>query len=111
MFLSYGLIVKFQLIPLLLINIFRNWPATGEFSCEVESNGTVLIKGVTVTGERRINRYSQVFEMKSQNLCPPGPFSISFELPGPVDPQQFHGTFSTDGILEGIALKERRITG
>ncbi|KAK6159900.1 hypothetical protein DH2020_003281 [Rehmannia glutinosa] len=79
-----------------------------EFSCEVESDGTVIIKGMTVTGERIVEKYSQVFEMQSQNLCPPGPFSISFKLPGPVDPRQFHGTFSTDGILEGIAFKARR---
>ncbi|KAL3818638.1 hypothetical protein ACJIZ3_004543 [Penstemon smallii] len=78
-----------------------------DFSCEVESNGRVLIKGVTVTGERTVYKYSQAFEMQSRNLCPPGPFSVSFKLPGPVDPRQFHGTFSTDGILEGIALKLR----
>ncbi|CAA0826636.1 Probable beta-1-3-galactosyltransferase 18 [Striga hermonthica] len=77
-----------------------------DFSCEIESNGTVIIKGVTVTGERVVEKYEQSFEMVTHNLCPPGPFSISFKLPGPVDPQQFHGTFSTDGILEGIAIKE-----
>ncbi|KAL2254117.1 increased DNA methylation 2 [Sesamum indicum] len=79
-----------------------------DFSCEVESDGTVIIKGVTVTGEITVEKYSQAFIMQSQNLCPPGPFSISFKLPGPVDPQEFHGTFATDGILEGIALKARR---
>ncbi|XP_057763708.1 uncharacterized protein LOC130985004 isoform X1 [Salvia miltiorrhiza] len=82
-----------------------------EFSCEVGSDGAVIIKGVTVTGERVVEKYAQVFEMRSQNLCPPGPFCISFRLPGPVDPQQFHGTFATDGILEGIALKARRYAG
>ncbi|KAL3614147.1 hypothetical protein CASFOL_042221 [Castilleja foliolosa] len=76
-----------------------------DFNCEVESDGTVIIKGVTVTGERIIVKSSQTFEMKSQNLSPPGPFSISFKLPGRVDPQRFHGTFATDGILEGIAFK------
>lgn len=81
-----------------------------DFSCEVESDGAVVIKGVTVTGERLVEKYTQVFEMRSQNLCPPGPFCVSFKLPGPVDPQQFHGTFATDGILEGIALKATRYT-
>ncbi|KAL7157762.1 hypothetical protein ABFS83_02G098700 [Erythranthe nasuta] len=76
-----------------------------DFRCEVESDGTVMIKGVTVSGERVVKKYAQVFEMQTQNLCPPGHFSISFKLPGPVDPLQFHGTFATDGILEGIALK------
>lgn len=79
-----------------------------DFSCEVESDGRVLIKGVTSMGEKTVEKYSQVFEMQSQNLCPPGPFSLSFKLPGPVDPQQFLGTFATDAIFEGIAWKARR---
>ncbi|KAG6646560.1 increased DNA methylation 2 isoform X2 [Carya illinoinensis] len=76
-----------------------------EFSCEIESDGEVLIRGVTTTGEKTVHRYSQVFEMQTHNLCPPGHFSISFQLPGPVDPQQFSGNFGTDGILEGIVMK------
>jgi hypothetical protein len=81
--------------------------AAGEFSCEVEIDGKVLIRGVTTTGEKTVYRYSQVFDMQTQNLCPPGHFSISFQLPGPVDPQQFCGNFGTDGILEGIVMKGR----
>lgn len=81
--------------------------AAGEFSCEVEIDGKVLIQGVTTTGEKTVYRYSQVFEMQTQNLCPPGHFSISFQLPGPVDPQQFCGNFGTDGVLEGIVMKGR----
>ncbi|KAL7003046.1 hypothetical protein U1Q18_004204 [Sarracenia purpurea var. burkii] len=77
-----------------------------EFSCEVDSDGRVLIRGVTTTGERRVHMHSQVFEMQTQNLCPPGHFSITFKLPGPVDPRQFSGNFGTDGILEGIVMKE-----
>ncbi|GMN43809.1 hypothetical protein TIFTF001_013020 [Ficus carica] len=78
-----------------------------DFSCEVESDGKVLIRGVATTGEKTVFRYSQMFEMQTQNLCPPGRFSISFKLPGPVDPQQFSGNFGTDGILEGIVMKDR----
>ncbi|XP_062002382.1 increased DNA methylation 2-like isoform X2 [Rosa rugosa] len=76
-----------------------------EFSCEVENEGQVLIRGVTITGEKTVYRYSQMFEMQTQNLCPTGHFSISFQLPGPVNPQQFSGNFGTDGILEGVVMK------
>ncbi|GFY94850.1 hypothetical protein Acr_10g0002350 [Actinidia rufa] len=76
-----------------------------EFGCEVENDGKVLIRGVTTTGEKTIYRHSQVFEMQTQNLSPSGHFSISFKLPGPVDPQQFSGNFGTDGILEGFVMK------
>ncbi|PIM98319.1 hypothetical protein CDL12_29202 [Handroanthus impetiginosus] len=99
---------KLKVILLLKIKHFMLHSMLGDFSCEVESDGRVIIKGVTVTGERRIEKYKQEFEMLSQNLCPVGPFSISFKLPGPVDPLQFHGNFGTDGILEGIALKATR---
>ncbi|CAH9122146.1 unnamed protein product [Cuscuta epithymum] len=76
-----------------------------EFSCEVENDGTVIIKGVTTGGEKTVHRYSQMFEMQTQNLCPSGYFSLSFKLPGPVNPQKFSGTFGTDAILEGIVMK------
>lgn len=80
----------------------------GEFSCEVEDDGKVLVRGVTVTGEKSVCRFDQIFEMQTHKLCPPGHFSVSFKLPGPVDPQQFSGNFGTDGILEGIVMKARR---
>lgn len=80
-------------------------PGAGEFGCEVAIDGKVLIRGVTTTGEQTVYMQSQVFEMQTQNLCPSGHFSISFKLPGPVDPQQFSGNFGTDGILEGIVMK------
>lgn len=77
------------------------------FQCEVESDGKVQIRGETVTGEKKVLRYSQAFSMQTHNLCPSGPFSVSFHLPGPVDPQRFTGSFGTDGILEGIVMKQK----
>lgn len=74
----------------------------------MESDGKVFIKGMTTAGDRTVRKYSQVFEMQTQNLCPTGQFSISFKLPGPVDPQQFSGNFGTDGIFEGIVMKTER---
>ncbi|CAH8384055.1 unnamed protein product [Eruca vesicaria subsp. sativa] len=76
------------------------------FSCEVEDNGKVLVRGVTTTGEKQVHRYSQVFMMNTQNLYPPGHFSVSFHLPGPVLPQEFIGSFGIDGIFEGTVMKK-----
>lgn len=50
---------------------------------------------------------SVVFEVKVQELCPPGRFSISFNLPGPVDPRLVSLNFKEDGILEVIVMKYR----
>ena len=69
-------------------------------------DGHILIKGVTTTGEKVVYKNSMKFEMQSQNLCPPGHFSISFHLPGPVDSQDLSGHFGIDGIYEGIVRKD-----
>ncbi|XP_057497182.1 alpha-crystallin domain-containing protein 22.3-like [Actinidia eriantha] len=79
-----------------------------KFSCNVEPSGKVVLKGVTSTGERIVRKHSQVFQMHTQNLNPPGQFSVSFGLPGPVDEQYFDGSFGVDGIFEGIVRKRQR---
>ncbi|KAH9299275.1 hypothetical protein KI387_030957 [Taxus chinensis] len=76
-----------------------------EFSCEVESDGKVVIRGIITTGEQKVIKKARTFHMKTQSLCPPGPFTVAFQLPGPVEPRQFTGTFGSDGILEGIVMK------
>ncbi len=83
----------------------------GDFKCEVECDGKVMIKGTTTTGESRMFKGSRLFHMQTQYLCPPGAFTVSFYLPGPVEPNQFTGTFGSDGILEGIVMKQRARTG
>ncbi|KAK1400298.1 Increased DNA methylation like [Heracleum sosnowskyi] len=77
----------------------------GQFSCEIEHDGKVHVRGVTTTGENFVSRHTRVFQMKVQQQCPPGPFTLSFSLPGPVDPRMFFPNFRSDGILEAVALK------
>ncbi|KAM7517392.1 hypothetical protein LguiA_006975 [Lonicera macranthoides] len=86
-----------------LHNVIRSHK--GEFSCEIERDGKVHIKGVTSTGGKLVKRQSRVFEMKFQQQSPPGPFMLSFSLPGPVDPRLFFPKFRSDGILEAVIAK------
>lgn len=79
----------------------------GGFSCHVESDGKVVIKGITTTGEQLIEKDSRVFHMHTQFLCPPGPFTVSFQLPGPVEPCEFPSTFGSDGIFEAVVMKQK----
>ncbi|PHT62100.1 Alpha-crystallin domain-containing protein 22.3 [Capsicum annuum] len=51
------------------------------FRCDVGPNGRILIRGVSVTGERKVRRKNMVFKMQTQNLCPPGEITVSFKLP------------------------------
>ncbi|KAL9235053.1 hypothetical protein vseg_009853 [Gypsophila vaccaria] len=81
--------------------------AREEFTCDVAPDGNILIKGVTTTGEKIVYKHSMKFEMLTQNLCPPGPFSISFKLPGPVDSQRFTAHFGIDGTFEGLVKKKK----
>ncbi|KAJ9131495.1 hypothetical protein P3X46_035151 [Hevea brasiliensis] len=71
-----------------------------DFSCEIKDDDKVRIKDVMTTGESTVYGLSRTFKMYSKNLCPPGEFSVVFQLPGPVDQLQFSGKVS-DGILGG----------
>lgn len=77
-----------------------------QFKWGITPNGKVVIKGVTTTGEGIVRKFSEVFEMQTQNLCPPGEFQVSFTLPGPIDHQKFSGSFFHDGILLGKINKK-----
>ncbi|KAL6974912.1 hypothetical protein U1Q18_044097 [Sarracenia purpurea var. burkii] len=77
----------------------------GQLSCEIERDGKVHVRGVTSSGGRTVLRNSRVYEMKFQQQCPPGPFTVSFCLPGPVDPRLFSLNFRSDGILEATVMK------
>ncbi|KAH1051891.1 hypothetical protein AAZX31_08G183000 [Glycine max] len=76
-----------------------------QFSCDIESDGRVQIRGV-LTGGSTITKQSRVFQMKIRQLCSPGPFTLSFSLPGPVDPRLFAPNFRPDGIFEGVVIKQ-----
>ncbi|KAF3524888.1 hypothetical protein F2Q69_00051730 [Brassica cretica] len=71
----------------------------------VESReGRVCIKGVVP--EIAIPSDSGcLYRMQVQQLCPPGPFSITFSLPGQVDPRLFSPKFRPDGIFEVVVVK------
>ncbi|XWS42418.1 hypothetical protein CRYUN_Cryun16bG0012900 [Craigia yunnanensis] len=75
-----------------------------DFNCDIEPDGKVLIKGISTTGEKIVCKNFQIFHMLTQNLCPPGPFTVSFQLPGPVNPQEVTSRLA-DGMLEAIVKK------
>ncbi|PON33081.1 Increased DNA methylation [Parasponia andersonii] len=78
-----------------------------KFSCEIESDGKVHVRGLT-SGGKSIKKPSRIFEMKFQQLCQPGPFKLCFSLPGPVDPRLFAPNFRSDGIFEGVIIKRTK---
>lgn len=76
------------------------------FQCNIESDGKVDIRGITLTGVRAMHKHNMLFKMNTSNLCPPGKFTISFHLPGPTG-NQLARSFGSDGILEAIVEKRQ----
>lgn len=75
-----------------------------EFSCEIQSDGKVHLQGST-TGGGTIKKRSRVFHMTFRQLCPAGQFTLSFSLPGPVDPRLISPNFRSDGIFEAVVIR------
>lgn len=78
----------------------------GDIKCGIRDDGRVKIEA-EVVGSSVLKGQSVVFEVKVQELCPPGRFSVSFNLPGPVDPRLASLNFKEDGILEVTVMKYR----
>ncbi|KAK8506828.1 hypothetical protein V6N12_000398 [Hibiscus sabdariffa] len=75
-----------------------------DFNCDIEPNGKVVIKGISTTGEKIVCKNFQIFHMQTQNLCLPGPFTVTFQLPGPVNSEEAT-SYLANGMLEAIVKK------
>ncbi|KAK9071823.1 hypothetical protein SSX86_008252 [Deinandra increscens subsp. villosa] len=76
-----------------------------KFKCDIETDGIITIQGITITGEKKVRAHNMVFEMHTQNLCPSGDFSVSFQLPAHVDPSTLEQILD-NGVLEGVIKKK-----
>ncbi|GAV87897.1 HSP20 domain-containing protein [Cephalotus follicularis] len=78
---------------------------------EIHSDGKVLIQGMLTDGDI-LQDSPSVYQLTVQQICSTGPFSISFNLPGPCDPRLIQPNFRSDGVLEVVVQKcVRRIPG
>ncbi|KAK4850346.1 hypothetical protein QYF36_003623 [Acer negundo] len=78
--------------------------------CEIGSDGTVCIQGIPVTTDSAAAQQysSDGHQMIFQQLSSPGPITVSFTLPGPVEPHMAELTFRPDGILEVVVMKSKK---
>ncbi|GAV57833.1 LOW QUALITY PROTEIN: hypothetical protein CFOL_v3_01369, partial [Cephalotus follicularis] len=67
-----------------LPGVSRDETNAEDFSCDIQPDGRILIKGVTTTGKKIVCKSGQIFRMMTQNLPPPGHFSMKFQLSGSV---------------------------
>ncbi|KAM7254865.1 hypothetical protein ACFE04_020106 [Oxalis oulophora] len=73
--------------------------------CTVQGDGKVEVQGIVASGEI-LKKHPGIFQTRVDQQNPLGPFTISFNLPGPVDPRLFAPSFRPDGILEAVVLKQ-----
>ncbi|KAJ4825791.1 hypothetical protein Tsubulata_029415 [Turnera subulata] len=78
--------------------------------CRIQHDGLVHIEGVIAPGGGIVKETNEVFQWRVKQLSSPGPFTISFKLPGPVDPRLHFPNFRGDGILELVILKHKAQT-
>lgn len=78
---------------------------SGKLKCSIGVNGRVEIQG-EITDRGVLSSSSNVYRMITQQLSPTGPFSVHFNLPGPVDTRFTLANFRQDGILEVMAFKK-----
>ncbi|KAE8680344.1 AT-hook motif nuclear-localized protein 10 [Hibiscus syriacus] len=72
-----------------------------KLKCEIQRDG----QGIVTQGTEVLWGLSRKCETRNETFCSPGPFTISFTLPGAVDPRLFSPTFRPDGILEVEVLR------
>ncbi|XP_076955173.1 uncharacterized protein LOC143629910 [Bidens hawaiensis] len=78
----------------------------GKFKCDVQEDGTITIHGATSTGGKKVHSHNMMFDIHTQNLCPPGDFLVSFKLPAHVDPTTLEHVLG-NGVLEGLSRRNR----
>lgn len=86
----------------MITNLWNFLLDAAAFACELDVDGKVLIDGEIATGEK-------VVESTTGELCPPRHFSLCFQLPGRIDPIRSNCNFGSDGIFEGIVMKQINI--
>lgn len=72
----------------------------------VQGNGRVDIEGLVADSEF-LKASAKKYQMKVQELAPPGSFGVSFKLPGPIDARLTAPNFMSNGILEVVFRKEK----
>ncbi|CAL5331956.1 unnamed protein product [Camellia sinensis] len=78
----------------------------GNVKYTIQPNAQVHVEGL-VGNVAMLKDMLNPFEMKVEQLCPSGPFHVTFDLPGPVDPRLCSPNFRPDGILE-VVVKAKK---
>lgn len=66
----------------------------------------MILRGVTVTGWKMLVRQSRQLDLQRDQLCPPGEFSVVFQLPGPVESKEMTSNLGSDGVFVGVVKKK-----
>lgn len=76
--------------------------------CDVHHSGRVQIQADLAGLPATKDCPQGTFRFITPQLTSPGPFSVSFNLPGPVDARLFTPIARQDGVLEVVIVKSKR---
>lgn len=78
---------------------------SGKLKFEIQRDGKVVIEGIITEGTFLLQGSSRICQMSVQQIHSSGPFSITFNLPGPVDPRLVLPRFDPEGFLEVVVMR------
>ncbi|RWR93732.1 increased DNA methylation 2-like protein [Cinnamomum micranthum f. kanehirae] len=78
----------------------------GKFVYSIKDERKMILRGVTVTGWKMLVRQSRQLDLQRDQLCPPGEFSVVFQLPGPVESKEMTSNLGSDGVFVGVVKKK-----
>ncbi|KAJ8636240.1 hypothetical protein MRB53_010507 [Persea americana] len=77
-----------------------------KFVCIIKDERKMILRGVTVTGWKILVRHSRQFDLHIDQLCPPGEFSVVFQLPGPVESKEMTSNLGSEAVFVGVVKKK-----
>ncbi|OIT03898.1 PREDICTED: alpha-crystallin domain-containing protein 22.3-like [Nicotiana attenuata] len=77
-----------------------------DVSVDILYNGEVEIEGRVNAGVVTSTWVPISFNRRARRVTPPGHFTINFTLPGPCDTNFAKAKLNSDGVVEGVVLKD-----
>lgn len=75
-------------------------------SVDILFNGEVEVEGRVNAGVVTSTWAPVSFNRRARRVTPPGHFTITFTLPGPCDTNFATAKLNSDGVIEGVVLKD-----
>lgn len=112
--LTWGICMRLKTDSHIAENLVKDWRETtkwtivfaGDVSVDILFNGEVEVEGRVNAGVVTSTSAPISFNRRARRVTPPGHFTINFTLPGPCDTNFAKAKLNSDGVIEGVVLKD-----